>query len=32
MTSTPVLALYDFTQPFVIEIDACDKGVGVVMV
>jgi hypothetical protein len=32
MISTPVLELPDFTQPFVIEIDACDKGVGAILV
>jgi hypothetical protein len=31
MCSVPVLSLPDFSQPFEIEVDACDKGVGAVL-
>lgn len=31
MTSTPVLALPDFSKPFIVETDACDIGIGVVL-
>ena len=32
MVSIPVLALPDFSRPFSIETDACDTGVGAVLV
>ena len=31
MSSTPVLALLDFTAPFVIETDASDIGIGAIL-
>jgi len=31
MTTTPILGLSDFTAPFVVETDACDSGIGVVL-
>ena len=31
LISAPVLALPDFSRPFVIETDACDRGIGVVL-
>jgi hypothetical protein len=31
LTSTPVLALPDFSKKFIIETDACDRGIGDVL-
>lgn len=31
MTTTPTLALPDFTREVVIETDACDKGLGAIL-
>lgn len=31
LTQAPVLKLPDFTQQFVVQIDACDKGIGAVL-
>ena len=32
LTTAPVLILSDFTQRFVVECDACDKGLGVILI
>lgn len=32
MTQAPILALSNFTKPFILEIDACDTGVGAMLV
>jgi hypothetical protein len=32
MVNTPVLALPNFSRPFSIETDACDTGIGAVLV
>ncbi|CAL1395500.1 unnamed protein product [Linum trigynum] len=31
MTSTPTLVMLDFEEPFIIELDASDKWIGVVL-
>ena len=31
MCTTPILAMHDFSNPFTIESDACDNGLGVVL-
>jgi hypothetical protein len=31
MTQPPVLALPNFQLPFILEVDACDTGIGVVL-
>ena len=31
LTSAPLLAHPDFNQPFIIQVDACDQGLGAVL-